>query len=68
MFLHRTAIADLKERLLEVNKTFTRPAVVTGFPDLWQQAFPEALCVPDLDRLDLAPGAHDLGKSAPARR
>ena len=60
MFLHGAAIADLQERLIEVNKTFTRPAVVTGFPELWLKAFPGASCVPDADRLDLSPRAHDL--------
>jgi len=60
MFLHRAAIADLQERLIEVNKSFTRLAIVTGFPELWQQAFPTAACVPDADRLDLSAGSHDL--------
>ena len=60
MFLHHSAIADLQERLVEVNKSFTRPAIVTGFPDLWLDAFPDAICIPDADHLDLIRGAHDL--------
>lgn len=60
MFLHRVAITDLQERLLAVNKSFTRLAIITGFPDLWLAAFPGASCVPDRDRLDLGFGAHDL--------
>jgi SAM-dependent methyltransferase len=60
MFLHRAALSDIQERLIEVNRTFTKPAVVTGFPELWQMAMPEALIVPDDEILALEPGAHDL--------
>ncbi len=59
-FLHEEAIAEVQERLSVVNRTFTDMAVVTGFPDLWQAAFPQALVVADADLLDLVPGAHDL--------
>jgi SAM-dependent methyltransferase len=60
MFLHRIARTDLEERLNEVNRPFTAPAVVTGFPAVWA-AFPgEAKVVPDADLLDLKPQAHDL--------
>jgi len=60
MFLHRLALADVQERLHEVNKTFTAPAVVTGFPDFWAQALPGARVVADAEVLALTPGAHDL--------
>jgi SAM-dependent methyltransferase len=60
MFLHRLALTDLQERLSEVNRTFTAPAVVSGFPDLWQDLHPDAVQVADDEVLDLAPGAHDL--------
>lgn len=43
-----------------VNRTFTRPAVVTGFSDVWQSVFPDAVIVPDDAVLALEPGAHDL--------
>jgi len=59
-FLHAAAAAELKERLAEVNRTFTAPAVVTGFPGLWAGVLPGARIVPDAEVLDLAPGAHDL--------
>lgn len=59
-FLHREAIAEIKERLAEVNRRFTAPAVVTGWPGLWGPAFPGARVVPDEALLDLAPAAHDL--------
>jgi SAM-dependent methyltransferase len=59
-FLHDEVIAELQERLTEVNRTFTAPAVVTGFPVLWQAALPGALVVPDDEVLNLTSGAHDL--------
>jgi SAM-dependent methyltransferase len=60
LFLHRIACTDLQERLALVNRTFTSPAIVTGFPDFWQDAVSGARLVPDDETLDLAPGAHDL--------
>ncbi len=55
MFLHDEVVAEVQERLIEVNRTFTAPVVVTPFPELWD--FP---AVPDDDVLALTPGAHDL--------
>jgi SAM-dependent methyltransferase len=60
LFLHRIARDDLQERLTEVNRTFTAPAVVTAFPSVWQDFHPVPRIVPDDDVLDLAPGGHDL--------
>jgi SAM-dependent methyltransferase len=60
LFLHRIALGDLQERLALVNRTFTSPAIVTGFPDFWQNALPGARLVKDDETLDLQPGAHDL--------
>lgn len=57
LFLHEEVRAEVQERLAEVNRTFTAPAVVTGFPDLWRD-WP--LVVPDADVLPLQPGAQDL--------
>ena len=56
MFLQDIAVAEVQERLTEVNRPFTAPVVVTGFPPLW----PGMPTIADEDRLDLAPGAHDL--------
>jgi SAM-dependent methyltransferase len=53
-------IAEVQERLIEVNRAFTAPAVVTGFPDLWRDALPGARIVTDTEVLALDPGAHDL--------
>jgi SAM-dependent methyltransferase len=60
MFLHRLAFADLQERLTEVNRWFTAPAVVSGFPEVWQDFLPGTHHVLDDDVLALQPGAHDL--------
>lgn len=60
MFLQEHAADELQERLLEVNKTFTSPAIVTGFPDFWRARFPDATVVSDDETLALEPNAHDL--------
>jgi len=60
MFLHEIAADEVKDRLELVNRRFTRPAVVTGFPDPWRAAFPDARIVPDDEVLALEPGAHDV--------
>lgn len=56
MFLQDEVMAEVQERLTEVNRTFTAPVVVTGFPGLWHD-FP---CIADDDTLSLTPGAQDL--------
>ncbi len=59
-FLREAVLDDVKERLIEVNRTFTSPAVVTAMPQLWTSVLPDARLVPDDDLLDLAEGRHDL--------
>lgn len=61
LFLHDMAIEDLQDRLSMVNRSFTAPAIVTGFPEKWAGLTgPETRIVADTDTLDLTPGAHDL--------
>ncbi len=60
LFLHETLAAELQERLNEVNRTFTSVAIVTGFPDFWAQAFPNATILADDDTLSAQPETHDL--------
>ncbi|GAA6180768.1 methyltransferase domain-containing protein [Shimia sp. NS0008-38b] len=43
-----------------VNREFTSPAIVTGFPDVWASCVPNPTLVPDTDVLDLKDGTHDL--------
>lgn len=59
-FLHDEARFELQERLLDVNRAFTSPAIVTPFPDHWSDFLPGAVVVPDSEILELKPGAHDL--------
>lgn len=59
LFLHHAMRDEVQERLAEVNRTFTAPAVVTGFPELWAD-FPGATVVGDDDILSLQPDGHDL--------
>lgn len=58
MFLQQAALDEIQERLELVNRTFTAPAVVTAFPEVW--AWPGAKIVSDDEVLDLEEGAHDL--------
>lgn len=60
MFLQEEAAFEAQDRLNEVNKRFTKAAVVTGFPDVWKSFFPDAEIVPDAETISLTPGAHDL--------
>jgi SAM-dependent methyltransferase len=59
-FLHVEALHEVQERLSEVNRSFTKPAIVTGFPEFWSEAWPGAVVVRDAEVLDLREGAHDL--------
>jgi SAM-dependent methyltransferase len=60
MFVHDLARDDVQERLSEVNRTFTAPVIVTGFPEKWADFLPNLRIVPDAEMLDLTPGTHDL--------
>ena len=60
LFLQERAADEIQERLAEVNRTFTAPAIVTAFPELWRDRLPGARIVADDEVLALEPGAHDL--------
>lgn len=60
LFLHEEARVEIQERLVEVNRTFTKPAVVTPFPEIWCDAIAQARIIPDAPVLDLEPGSCDL--------
>jgi SAM-dependent methyltransferase len=59
-FLHDEAKFELQERLIDVNRRFTAPAIVTPFPEIWADVVPGAKPVLPTDTLDLTPGDHDL--------
>jgi SAM-dependent methyltransferase len=60
LFLHRAVADEVQERLNEVNRSFTSPAVITPWPDLWRERLPRATLVPDDDVLALEAESHDL--------
>ncbi|MDC0737707.1 SAM-dependent methyltransferase [Cognatishimia sp. SS12] len=60
LFLQHAAADDVQDRLSLVKRDFTSIAIVTAFPDVWQDRFPQAHIVDDREVLDLTPGAHDL--------
>ena len=57
---HDLVADELQERLAEVNRVFTSPALVTPFPDAFDDLAPWTRIVPDDEVLALDPGAHDL--------
>ncbi len=60
LFLHEHLGGLVEERLGEVNRRFTSPALVAPFPDLFQNLVPDASVVADDEVLALGEGAHDL--------
>ncbi|MGR3623202.1 SAM-dependent methyltransferase [Pseudophaeobacter sp.] len=60
LFLHELARDEVEDRLTLVNRTFTKPTIVSPFANIWQDSFPNARIVPDDTLLDLTPGSHDL--------
>jgi len=60
LFLHERVADEFKERLIEVNRTFTSVAIVTGFPDFWQNQFPDATVVADDEVIALDTETYDL--------
>lgn len=57
LFLQSAVADEVQERLTEVNRTFTAPAVVTPWPQMWADRMPLARTVPDAPVLDLTAGA-----------
>lgn len=60
LFLHKECAAEAEERLSEVKKEFTDPAVVAAFPAPWAEILPQARIIADDPVLALEEGAHDL--------
>ncbi|APX22731.1 MAG: SAM-dependent methyltransferase [Rhodobacteraceae bacterium] len=60
LFLHEAARDEVQDRLMVVNRSFTAPAVITPFPQVWEPVFPDATIVADDETLALDEGAHDL--------
>lgn len=60
LFLHAEAADEIAERLDEVNKSFTKPAIVGHVTPPFAQLFPRSVTVADEERLNLQSGTHDL--------
>lgn len=60
LFLHHEAADLVAERLSEVNRSFTAPALVAPLPGVFERVLPGALVTGDDDTLDLEVAAHDL--------
>lgn len=60
LFLRQAIAAEMQERLNEVNRAFTKPAIVTALPQIWADLVPDAIIIPDDETLSLRPAAHDL--------
>lgn len=60
LFLQQLAADEVEDRLSMVNRSFTRPAIVSGFPGFWAQWMPDAEVVEDEEILPLKAGQYDL--------
>ena len=60
LFLHEAVADDIKERLAEVNKSFTKIAAVTGDRSFWKGHFPEATHIDEGEVLALTTDTYDL--------
>ena len=59
-FLQHIAREEIEDRTGSVNKSFRAPAIVTGWPGIWRDAFPNTQIVADDETLKLEAGQHDL--------
>ncbi len=60
LFLQTAALEEVQDRLTLVNKAFTKVAIVTPFPEIWERLAPNAHLVPDEETLSLEEAGHDL--------
>ncbi|MGI9391893.1 MAG: methyltransferase domain-containing protein [Boseongicola sp.] len=59
-FVYREAAIDLEERVSEVNKSFTSPAIIGGLVEPFRAIWPYANCVADAPEIALETASHDL--------
>ena len=60
LFLQRAARDEVEDRLEMVNKAFHAPAIVTAFPQVWQDRIDGATMVPETETLAISPSEHDV--------
>ncbi|MEL7343243.1 MAG: SAM-dependent methyltransferase [Pseudomonadota bacterium] len=59
-FVHTEAAVEIKERLAEVNRSFTNPLIIGGQSRFLDAALPNATRHPEADRLTSNAAPHDL--------
>ena len=59
-FLQELVVSEVQERLIEVNRRFTSPAIITPFADVWRKGMLNARIVAESDLLGLSADSHDL--------
>lgn len=59
-FLQALVANEVEERLTEVNRTFTQPAIVTGHPNIWQNRVARARILEDTETLPFSENSCDL--------
>ena len=59
-FLHALAADEIKERLAEVNRSFTKPLVIGSRPEFLDETLENVAHQPEADRLETAQRPHDL--------
>ncbi|SHH60133.1 methyltransferase domain-containing protein [Marivita hallyeonensis] len=60
LFLHEEALADVQDRVSLVKKEFHSITIISPFPEVWRDAFPNARLIDDTDVLDLTESSCDL--------
>jgi SAM-dependent methyltransferase len=60
LFLQESAADEVQDRLGVVNRPFSKVAIVTPFPEIWEKKVPDAQVVPDDETLSIAPATYDL--------
>ncbi|MCW8842809.1 MAG: methyltransferase domain-containing protein, partial [Rhodobacteraceae bacterium] len=60
LFLQAVALQEVQDRLTLVNKSFTKIAIVTPFPEIWRRLAPNAHFVQDNEVLELEEKQYDL--------
>ena len=60
LFLHDLAANEVQDRMNIVNRPFNSMAVVSGFPEHWAKALPQAVTTSDDETLQLETSQYDV--------
>ena len=59
-FLHELAASEVHDKLQEINRSFQRIAVVSGWPEFWRKQWPLADLAADSDTISFESAPYDL--------